>query len=56
MGSVLLALRMKYARRNTDIDSYHQYLNDVTLGNFLVTFNLDNGSSNKNRWRRLYII
>ena len=43
--SVLLALKMKYAEEILDIDSYHQYL--MMLRNFWVTFNLDNGSSNK---------
>lgn len=43
--SVLLALKMKYAEGILDIDSYHQYL--IMLRNFWVTFNLDNGSSNK---------
>ena len=43
--SVLLALKMKYAEKILDINNYHQYL--IMLRNFWVTFNLDNGSSNK---------
>ena len=43
--SVLLALKMKYGEKVLDIDSYHQHL--IMLRNFWVTFNLDNGSSNK---------
>lgn len=43
--SVLLALKIKYEEKVLDIDSYHQHL--IMLRNFWVTFNLDNGSSNK---------
>ena len=43
--SVLLALKIKYEKKVLDIDSYHQLL--IMLRNFWVTFNLDNGSSNK---------
>lgn len=43
--SVLLALKMKCKENMLDIDNYHQHL--IMLRNFWVTFNLDNGSSNK---------
>ena len=43
--SVLLALKIKYEEKVLDIESYHQHL--IMLRNFWVTFNLDNGSSNK---------
>lgn len=43
--SVLLALKMKYQEKVLDMDNYHQHL--IMLRNFWVTFNLDNGSSNK---------
>lgn len=43
--SVLLALKIKYEEAVLSIDDYHQYL--IMLRNFWVTFNLDNGSSNK---------
>ena len=43
--SVLLALKMKCEEKVLNTDSYHQYL--ILLRNFWVTFNLDNGSSNR---------
>lgn len=43
--SVLLALKMKCVDKTLEIDNYHKYL--IMLRNFWVTFNLDNGSSNK---------
>lgn len=43
--SVLLALKIKYQEKVLDMDNYHQHL--IMLRNFWVTFNLDNGSSNK---------